>query len=232
MQKEVIHLPWISVTLVLIAVALVGFFFQPSDGISGALVYRDYGYGGYGGSSGYYGGSSFFGYGMDVTSFYEQYHVWIDAIIFLAIFLSIGKAVFMSHFNTGGKALYIAVGVALTIGLMIWEEQRNFFIIYKLGPVGMFVFALALTVGTYLAMEKATGKKTWGTIGVVLLWFLLYGLFSDFLGPIWYTIGDLFAPFATGGNYDTGGIIGRLIFLAIVVVALYKGIAFFLGKEK
>ena len=85
MQKEVSRIPWISIALVFIAIVTVGIFMQPSFDPTGALVYRDYSYGGgYGGGyGGFYGGGQ-----LSITNFYEEFHVYIDSIIFLIIFFS------------------------------------------------------------------------------------------------------------------------------------------------
>ena len=76
MRKEVLSSQWISIALVFVAIVTVGIFMQPSFDPTGALVYRDYSYGGgYGGS---YGGGYIgsYGYGrMTVTQFYEEYRL-------------------------------------------------------------------------------------------------------------------------------------------------------------
>src|SRR3989344_5558414 len=175
MQKEVQHIPWISVTFVLLAIATVGFFNQSDSGVTGALVYRDYGYGGYcGGYAGgsYYGGG--LGYGLTITEFYESYAAYIDAIIFLLLFFGVGKAVFLSHFQSGGKAVYIAVGLALTLGLVMWEERENRSIISELGPWGLAILVIVVLAGCYLAAlnlsERFTGRrKHWLAILLTLL---------------------------------------------------------------
>ncbi|MBS3144470.1 hypothetical protein J4208_02695 [Candidatus Woesearchaeota archaeon] len=176
MQKEVSRIPWISIALVFIAIVTVGIFMQPSFDPTGALVYRDYSYGGgYGGGyGGFYGGGQ-----LSITNFYEEFHVYIDSIIFLIIFLSIGKAVFLKHFNTGGKSLYVAVGLALTLGLMIWEERQGIYIIYELGPVGIIVLLAALLAGIYYGIFKATEKHWAAVVGTLLAIVLLTSLFND-----------------------------------------------------
>ena len=175
MQKEVYHIPWISVTFVLLAIAIVGFFTQSETGVTGALVYRDYGYGGYGGGYGggsYYGGG--FGYGLTITEFYQSYAAYIDAVIFLLIFLGVGKSIFMDHFKSGGKAVYVAVGLALTLGLMMWEERENRSIISELGPWGLAILVIIVLAGCYIAAlnlsERFTGRrKHWLAILLTLL---------------------------------------------------------------
>lgn len=184
MQKEVHSIPWISVTLLLLAIATVGFSLQPDFGVTGALVYRDYGYGGYGG--GYYGGGGFFGYGgLSITEFYQAYAVYIDAIIFLLLFFGVGKAVFLNHFKSGGKAVYIAVGLALTLGLMMWEERMNRSLIAELGPWGLAILVIVVLAGCYIAAlhlsERFTGKKKhWLAILLTIVFVIALGaLFPD-----------------------------------------------------
>lgn len=183
MRKEVLSSQWVSMALVFLAIAVVGLFLQPSIDPTGALVYRDYSYGGYGGYGSSYSGSSYgsFGYGgMTASAFYQEYSIYIDAIIFLIIFLSIGKAVFLDHFKAGGKSLYIALGLGLTLALMIWEEQRGFSIIYEAGIVSVIVIVAALLAATYYAIKKATGSDRWGFFAAFVVGFVLQLTFNIF----------------------------------------------------
>lgn len=218
-RKEVqhSHIPWISVTLVLLAIASVGYFTQP--GLSGALVYRDYGYGGgFGGGS----GGSFFGTGqLSIIEFYEQYHIYIDAMLFLIIFLSIGKAVFLRHFGSGGKALYVAVGLALTLALLLWEERTGTSILYEAGLISVFVILLAMIIGTYVGVHKVTGSHPWAILSLFGLGIILYATFPDlfdFLSPRFDTVLEkisraLETDWGRFGLFLAGGVIVILIIL-------------------
>jgi len=210
MVKEVSRIPWGSVTLVLLAIATVGYFTQP--GISGALVYRDYGYGGYGG--GYGGGGSFFGYGgLSITAFYEQYQIYIDSIIFLLIFLSVGKALFLSHFGSGGKTLYVAIGLALTLGLLLWEEQTGFSIIYNLGPIGVIALLLILFGGVYFAVLRITESHIKALLVTVFIGYLVHRIFPELIGYLPDLFFSLFKPLSSGED-----LFGRILFIAFIIV--------------
>ncbi len=213
MQKEVHHIPWISVTLVLLAIATVGFFAQPDSGVTGALVYRDYGYGGYGGG---FSGPAFFG-DMSITAFYDQYHIYIDAIIFLLIFLSVGKALLLSHFGSGGKALYIAVGLALTLGLLLWEEQNNFSIIYQLGPVGVIALLLILFGGVYFGVLRVTDGSHFKAILVTLfIGYLVHRLFPDLISYLPDLVYSFFSPLASTDDF-----FGRVFFVGLIALLIW-----------
>ncbi|MBI1972977.1 hypothetical protein HYS50_03155 [Candidatus Woesearchaeota archaeon] len=214
MAKEISHIPWASVTLVLLAIATVGYFTQP--GISGALVYRDYGYGGYGGFGGGYGGG-FLGYGgLSITAFYEQYQIYIDSIIFLLIFLSVGKALFLSHFGSGGKTLYIAIGLALTLGLLLWEEQTGFSIIYNLGPIGVIALLLILFGGVYFAVLRITDSHVKALLVTIFIGYLVHRMFPDlitYLPDIFYR---LFSAPTSADDF-----LGRIVFIGFIVLLIW-----------
>jgi hypothetical protein len=128
----------IFVTLFLVVfVAKIGF-----DYMTGSVVYRDQGYygGGYGGFGSGYGG--FF----SIAEFYEQSGYIIDALIFLLIFLGVGKGVFKNHFKEGGTAAYTGIGFFLAFALLLWEERTGYFLLYEFGPYVMAIFGLVMAV--------------------------------------------------------------------------------------
>ena len=214
MHKEVQHIQWISVTLILLAIATVGFYLQPDFGVTGALVYRDYSYGGYGGGL---NSGDLFGYGgLSVTAFYEQYQLYIDSIIFLLIFLSVGKALFLNHFGSGGKTLYVAIGLALTLGVLLWEEQTGFSIIYNLGPVGVIALLLILFGGVYFAVLRITESHVKAFLVTIFIGFLVDRVFPDlkkYLPDIFHWV---FGPISSSNN-----ILERIIFAVFIVIMLW-----------
>lgn len=216
MQKEVHSLPWISVTLVLLAIATVGFYLQPDFGVTGALVYRDYGYGGFGGggSGGGVSSGDLFGYGgLTVTAFYQQYQIYIDAIIFLLIFLSVGKALFLKHFGSGGKTLYVAVGLALTLGLLLWEEQTGFSIIYNLGPVGVIALLLILFGAVYFSVHRITLSHFKALLVTIFIGYLVTRVFPDLLSYLPEVLSSLLGPISTRED-----LLGRILFISLIVI--------------
>jgi hypothetical protein len=162
---------FVHVFLVLLAVALAGLL---SDGrLEGAYIFQNsgYSYGGYGG----YGGG-FFGV-FSFIDFYSQYGHLIDAFLFLVIFLSVGKTVLQDHFKKGGQSLYIGVGIALALGLLLWEETTGFLILQELGPYAGLLLALVILVMVYRFMVQAGtgGAFAAAILGLVLYFFLLKG---------------------------------------------------------
>ncbi len=239
MQKEVQHIPWISVTLVLLAIATVGFFSSSDFGVTGALVYRDYSYGGgsYGGSYGGGGYGGTFSYGLTITEFYQAYAIYIDAVIFLLIFLGVGKSVFLTHFGSGGKAVYVAVGLALTLGLMMWEERENRSIISQLGPWGLAILVIVVLAGCYIAAlnlsERFTGRrKHWIALVLTLAFVLALGaFFPDTAQFIWSVPLEIwnFLLFIVGFFADTfnlssppAAIISTILLLALGWIFVWR----------
>lgn len=203
-------IPWTYVTLVLLAVAFAGFFGQQT--LSGATVYQDYGYGGYGGYGGSYGLGDFLGYGgYSIAALYSQYHVFIDAILFLLIFLGLGKAFLLEHFKKGGTALYIAVGLALTLGLLLWEERTGFSIIYNLGPISI----IALLVALYVWIKQATKSHLWATGLTLALLLLLINMFQEF-SDFFFFMQPVFETFRQNGALLFWGGIALVIIIFFV----------------
>ncbi len=104
-----------------------------------------------------YSGWGMFGYGFDdIVSLYYMYPGWIDFFIFFGIFLSLGKAVFGQKFEGGaGKGLALSIGVALSLGLVLFESNTG---IYLLAESAMIVFFLA-SVGVFYGLFVLLHKK-------------------------------------------------------------------------
>jgi hypothetical protein len=129
--------------------------------VFGAYSYYDSSLGGFGGGdfSGMF--ERFFDFLMD-----NQYVV--DAVIFLIIFLIMAKRVFAERF-ADDKALYIVVGIALTIGIMVYERRIQYSLIFNSAWISL----LALfAFGAYMASTtKITGIRVL-VMSVIMLIFL------------------------------------------------------------
>ena len=174
---------WIAVALVL------GATFLASTGVvtpTGAVVYRDAGYG-YGGSS---GGLFFDSFGdVQFLDLYYQYGGIIDAVLFLIIFLSVGRGVFEEQFKKGGKTLYMGVGIFLALALVLWEEQSGFHILTHAGPVALAILGLTLLVGMFLFLHKGGFRPV---MAVLLIYLILYFtvLWPQFSGSEYGSLGS------------------------------------------
>lgn len=127
----------------------------------GAYRYYDYSYGGFGGGdfSGMFG--SFF-------DFLEDNQYVVDAVIFLIIFLIMAKKILAEKF-ADEKALYVVIGIALTIGIMAYERRIGYSLIFNSAWISL----LALfAFGAYMASTtKITGIRVL-LMSVIMLIFL------------------------------------------------------------
>ena len=162
----------------------------------------------------------------------NQLTAYIDAVIFLLIFLGVGKSVFMDHFKSGGKAVYVAVGLALTLGLMMWEERMNRSLISELGPWGLAILVIVILAGCYIAAlnlsERFTGRrKHWLAIALTVVFVTTLGVFFpdtqqvifDILLGIWnFILFIIEYVFVEGFGFQESFIRGLLNILILVVL--------------
>ena len=96
---------------------------------------------------------------LDIGRFYLANPYLFDALIFFTIFLGVSAMVFKSHFGgRAGKAVAIAVSLALTIPLVLWEYYSGWYI-----GMAQNLFFAAFVFGAIMIL-------------------LLYGLFRQMLG--------------------------------------------------
>ncbi len=128
--------------------------------------------------------------------FLEQNEYLLDALVFLVIFLIISKKVFSGF--TDDKALYIVIGIALTIGIIMYEKETGYSFIINSGRFSLFVLlALAAYV---LSTAKLEGFRLLflGIVGFVAQ--------SYFLGAF-----DFWA-------YGIPPIIHTLIYIGLIII--------------
>tara|TARA_Y100000310_G_scaffold202483_1_gene202667 strand:- start:3361 stop:4044 length:684 start_codon:yes stop_codon:yes gene_type:complete len=168
-DKATVH--WGHVAVILIAVALAGYVSQGE--ITGQIVYRDADYGGFGG----YGGGGFMN-GFSFLEFYQNYAPFVDAVIFLLIFLSIGKTILGTHFKKGGQALYAGVGLFLALALLLWEEQNQFYLLEEFGIFALLILIVLVLVIVGKALHVNTSRQVAIPI-IIFFTFLAYKIFAD-----------------------------------------------------
>ena len=178
--------------IVLLVIGLASIF--SSGTITGEAFYRDsgYGYGGYGG--GFFG---FGGYGFNFQDLYSQYGSFIDAILFLLIFLGVGKGIFKKHFGDGGTAAYTGIGLFLAFSLLLWEQRTGFYLLEQFGPLVLTLFIVIIFLWAFKLLNS-TGLHLVPTICLVYLVFYFFLIF-------WFD--TLFSQKITGA-LGSGGISG------------------------
>lgn len=166
---------FLHVFLVLLAIALAGFVSQGR--LDGAYIFQNSGYS-YGGYEGYGGGGFFSTFSF--VNFYAQYAPFIDAFLFLIIFLSVGKTILGKHFQQGGQALYIGIGALLALSLLFWEEQSGFHILEKLGPYSGFLLILIVLVVTFRLLREGGSTAITALSFAYILFYLFFNEISEY----------------------------------------------------
>ena len=159
------------------------------DALTGAVVYRD----------SYYGGSGFGLWGFSFSDIYYTYGYVVDAVIFLLIFLGVGKAVFKKHFGEGGTAVYVGLGLLLAFALLLWEERSGIYLLESFGRFAMVFLFLLLAVGIFSWMKGAGATTPWAlalmVVGFIIILFFMkvsgmttyeyvMDFFCDFIPPV------------------------------------------------
>tara|TARA_Y100000310_G_scaffold345485_1_gene465536 strand:- start:4663 stop:6282 length:1620 start_codon:yes stop_codon:yes gene_type:complete len=146
-----------------------------------------------------FGGWTPFGYGFsDIVSMYYAYPGWFDFFIFLIMFVSIGKAVFGGKFEgKPAQGLAVSMGVALSLGLVLWEYRTGIFILEHSAIVVFFLASIGMIFGIYKWLKKMGVKSDWlaiagGVVATMILWNLLagymglsmFGMFGEMIASV------------------------------------------------
>ena len=129
--------------------------------VFGAYRYYDYSYG-YGGGIG-----SLFDTFLNLI---EQNSFLVDAIVFLVIFLVLAKKMFKDYSKE--SSLYIVIGIALTIGIMMYERRVGYSFIVNFGG---FSWLILLAFVVYLiSSTELVGLKmiSLGILGLITLFYM------------------------------------------------------------
>ena len=138
-------------SLLLVSSALAAYNFYNPSGAYGA-GFGDLGY-----------------YFETFLDFLEQNEYVIDAIVFLVIFLVFAKKVFKEKFEDD-KILYIVIGVALTIGIMMYERRVGYSFIINSGIFAILVlFMLAIYILSQFTKGRLFLTCTVGLVAMVWL---------------------------------------------------------------
>jgi hypothetical protein len=182
--------------------------FTPDD-VTGNLVYQAYGY----------GGGFGFGYGYSFQDMYYTYGYLIDAVLFLVIFLSIGKIVFIKHFGQHAKPLYVGIGIFLAFALLLWEERNGIYLLEYAGPAGI-VLLLMIIMLFFIRVLMALGMHAWLASLLVLLG-VYFGVIQQV--PMFeYAFDELldYLGFRTdGGSYNV--LILLVVFIVLLLIAQF-----------
>lgn len=169
----------------------------------------------------YYYGSPGYGYGgwdwFNLAQLYDVYYEWFDFVIFLVIFIGLGKEVFGEHFKGGARGVYVGVGFLLALALVWFEEETGFSIIRSLGIYGVLLLGVIVFFVLFGLIKKATGS---GIFSFSILYLAFYFIYRSVIQEYFY---DFFYNLAFyAWNID-------LIMLILNIGALAAGFGFVIG---
>ena len=82
-----------------------------------------------------------------------MYEKILDAVLFLLLFLGVGKGVLKKHFGEGGTAVYTGLGLFFAFALLLWEERTGFYLLVELGPIAVLFAILIVIVWAYKMLK-------------------------------------------------------------------------------
>jgi len=157
-------------------------------------------------------------YGSGFSNFYDLYlknYLFIDFLIYLAIFMGITQSVFVKdsyYKKSGGSAISIGLSLFLSFSMMRWEVDNNY-TLGSFGILGFLVFTILIGMFLYKLIEKM-GADKW--VAAVWIYIILYALFFGFwdIGSRWFGDGGfgsiLTALFWLCLLFGVGGLVKHL----------------------
>jgi len=133
---------------------------------------------------------------LDISSFYNLYHYWVDFFIFLALFVSVGKITLGRRFGAReGKVLSVVIGLVLALSLSLLEYKAGFSI-KSFGPIaaGILILVVGMVI-FYLIKAIGAGNTGAGSFAFVITYFLIRATLPDLIltleGNSWFAWLDL-----------------------------------------
>ena len=176
--------------------------------VSAYVFTRDYGY--------------FSGTGFRISDLYLQYSSWFDFVIFLIIFLSLGKSVFGEHFKES-KGIYIGIALILAFALLLYEEQSGFSLIGSLGNWGFLIVILLALIFVFVAVSRSGKSALLGSGIVMIVLFFILMLGNNFGLYDWLYYQNIFYYF---------GIHPNALPVIVLVIAVILIVLYFVFREK
>jgi len=139
---------------------------------------------------------------LNIASFYLNYYSFIDALVYLILFLSVAKIVFAKVYKDNkkeAKMIAVAIALCLTISMIVLEMNTGFNI-GQLAPVALIIFLLVLAVLLYNLMLSLFPLKDGQKVSMhsaALTYLIIYGLLIVPFGTLYRWI-QTNAPLLSG----------------------------------
>ena len=109
--------------------------------------------------------------GFNIIEWYDRMPWFFDFTIYLILFVGLAQTIFQKHFSgRGGKAVIIALGIALSFGMVFAGRQYDFNL-KSLGSVSFIIFLSLISIFIFKAIIKAGMHKG---ITVLLAYVFIY----------------------------------------------------------
>ena len=156
---------------------------------------------------------------LDIAGIYEKYSVVIDFLIYLTIFTGLSQVILSKKFQgRGGKALIIATGLVLSVG-MITAEKTIGFNIKTFGPVAIWMFIILIAGVLFHSIKYiGAGNIGSGSIAFVVTYFIMRGLLPEF--------------FALLQKNEYTNWLHSLVFIAVMIAMVRGFVSVFSGRPR
>ena len=158
--------------------------------------------------------------GIDVASTYTNYSTFIDALLYFLFFIGIAQFALSKQFEgKGGKAVIIAFGLALSVGITVWTSSVGFVLGDRLGPIAAAIFMLIFFI---FIIKIFKGDREEGLIGPS--WWLAVGAAYIFINMLFPELLEVFKA-------NRWGSIAVAIFNFLFLIAIIYGVPKYVGKH-
>ncbi|HYD03843.1 MAG TPA: hypothetical protein VEC16_06125, partial [Alphaproteobacteria bacterium] len=154
---------------------------------------------------------------INIAAFYLRYYAFIDAIIYLILFLGVAQIAFLKIYKDSkreGKAIAVAIALCLTISMVVLEMNTGFYL-GQLQPIALIVFLLIISTLLFNMFQGLFEKKA---VSGAITYLIIYGLLTVPFGALneWINTN---APFLAA--ILTLGAVASLIYLIIELFSLF-----------
>jgi len=158
--------------------------------------------------------------------FYQNYGYIIDSVVFLFVFIGLGKATIGDRFEGAGKSFFVAIGIFLAVALMIWEEKTKFYLLLEFGPVALILFIVIVLVMIFEFFQGMGAAGIYAAAGTYIAFFFFLGYFIE--NPNFQWVKDFVSVWAPAKLIYA--ILFILLVIALIVLALGL-IGIFVGRR-
>ncbi|MBD3310652.1 hypothetical protein GF351_05525 [Candidatus Woesearchaeota archaeon] len=123
--------------------------------------------------------------GREIADLYLDYHMFFDLIIYVLLFVGLSQVVFKDKFQgRGGKAVIIGVGVALSLGMLLFEYNTGWYL-GRLHWLGLPLIFTLLGIFLYNLITGVIGAPKTGAGAIT---YVIMYLFARAMVPGFFTL--------------------------------------------